>query len=108
MIEGTDEGTWMARDGSHVRENRTKIVAGCLNELRQGDEVGRYFTGPPGDVKNLRAKIRFRVKSATDAKRDAARGEQNAGGEQDTRKRPGQPDRTRIGGDFPGFPEDRH
>lgn len=73
LIEGTDENVWMARDGTHVREGRQQIVAGCLNELRQGDEIGKYFPGPPGDIRNLKSKIRYRVKSETDAKRDAAR-----------------------------------
>lgn len=72
-IEGTDEQVWMARDGSHVRENRAAIVAGCLNDLRAGDEVGKYFPGPPGDPRNLKSKVRYKVKSLTDARRDAKR-----------------------------------
>lgn len=74
IIEGTDERLWKDRTGVvAVTKDRAKIVAGCLNELRQGDEVGQYFTGPPGDVRNLQSKIRYRVKSETDAKRDAER-----------------------------------
>ena len=73
MIQGTDEAVWMARDGSHVREGRAQIIAGCLNEMLAGDEIGRYFPGPPGDVRNLRTKIRYQVKSITGAKNDARR-----------------------------------
>ena len=73
IIEESDERLWMARDGSYVHEGRAKIVSGCLNELRQGHEVGRYFPGPPGDIANLQSKIRYKVRSITDAKRDAER-----------------------------------
>jgi len=79
MIEGTDERVWMARDGTHVRAGRQQIVAGCLNELRQGDEVGRYFPAAPGNVRNLQSKIRYRVKAETDAKRDAERRSESPG-----------------------------
>lgn len=97
LIEGTDEGAWMARNGSHVRDGRQAIVAGCLNELRQGDEIGKYFPGPPGDVKNLRSKIRYRVKSTTDAQRDAERSQDSPEAPGATRGQPrareGQPPR---------------
>lgn len=73
IIEGTDEATWMQPDGSHVRDGRAKIIAGVLNELRQGDEIGRYFTGAPGSIANLRAKIRYKVKSIAGVTRDATR-----------------------------------
>ena len=73
IAEESDERLWMARDGSYIREGRGKIIAGCLNELRQSDEIGRYFPGPPGDIANLQSKIRYKVRSITDAKRDAER-----------------------------------
>ncbi len=73
IIEGSDERLWMARDGSHLKEGRAKIISGCLNELRQSDEIGKYFPGPPGDIRNLQSKIRYKVKAQTDAKRDADR-----------------------------------
>lgn len=79
-IEGTDEGAWWTPGGTRLdREARAKIVAGCLNELRQGDEVGQYFKGPPGDARNLRSKIRYRVKSKQGAEQDAARTERTNG-----------------------------
>lgn len=80
IIEGTDEAVWMKPGGEHVRESRQPIIAGCLNELRQGDEIGRYFPGPPGDVANLRSKIRYKVRSLAGAERDKARKQKEAKG----------------------------
>lgn len=74
IIEGTDERLWKGRNGKdRVTTDRPKIIAGCLNELRQGDEVGKYFPGSPGDIRNLQSKIRYKVKAETDAKRDTER-----------------------------------
>lgn len=73
IIEGTDEQLWMQPDGSRIHEGRAQIIAGCLNELRQGDEVGKWFPAPPGDIRNLHSKIRYKVKSIAGAKRDAER-----------------------------------
>ena len=74
IIEESDERLWKSRNQKEtVREGRPQIIAGCLNELRQSDEIGRYFPGPPGDIANLQSKIRYKVRSITDAKRDAER-----------------------------------
>jgi len=79
-LQGTDEYMWMTADGGHYPvTGRAKIVAGALNELRQGDEVGRYFPGPPGDFGNLRAKTRYKVKAETGAERDARRSPPKSG-----------------------------
>lgn len=85
IIEGTDEATWLKPDGSHHSEDRPKIIAGCLNEIRSGDEVGQYFPGPPGDIRNLKSKIRYQVKSIAGAKRDARRRDTT-----DSRRDPGE------------------
>lgn len=70
-VEGTDEWCWTTARGDRVHEGRTTIIAGALNELAQGDEIGPYFPGEPGDYRNLRSKIRYRMKSLTGAKNDA-------------------------------------
>jgi hypothetical protein len=85
MVEGTDERVWMARDGTRFTERRVKIISGCLNEMRQADEVGRYFPGSPGDVRNLQSKIRYKVKAETDAKRDAERRTDNGATSRESR-----------------------
>jgi len=80
-IQGTDPSVWMGAGGEIVTEDRPRIIAGCLNELRTGDEVGRYFTGHPGSPKNLRAKIRYQVRSILGAKGDAKRTAPALGGD---------------------------
>lgn len=72
MMQGTDEWAWTDGAGNRVPlEDRSTIVAGCLNELRLGDEVGQYFPQSPGGIKNLRSKIRYKTKAVLGAKRDA-------------------------------------
>lgn len=73
-IQGTDPSAWFdPRSNRTLTEDRQAIIAGCLNELANCDEVGTYFPGAPGDVVNLRAKIRYKVRSILGAKRDAER-----------------------------------
>lgn len=73
MIEGSDEQVWRKPTGAVLTDGRAGIVGACLNELRAGDERGKYFPGPPGDVRNLRSKIRYRVKEIDGQERDAKR-----------------------------------
>lgn len=71
-IQGTDEWAWTDGTGSKVPpDERPTVVAGCLNELRLGDEVGQYFPQPPGGFKNLRSKIRYKAKAKLGSERDA-------------------------------------
>lgn len=72
LIEGTDERHWRHL-GETITQDRAQIIAGCLNELRASDEVGTYFPGPPGDIRNLHSKVRYKVKSIILQRRDAGR-----------------------------------
>lgn len=73
-IQGTDPSVWVdPRGGESLHDGRQKVIAGCLNDLANCEEVGRYFPAEPGDAANLRAKIRFKVRSILGARRDAAR-----------------------------------
>lgn len=93
-LSGLAEHLWRDQFGGSWREARAELVAGCLNEIAQGDEIGKYFPGPPGDFSNLAGKIRYRVKANAGAKNDAERRRtsgsprgESKGGEPTTRRR---------------------
>ena len=71
-VHGNREELWRDSRGNRLAEDRAKIVAGCLDDLAQCDEVGKYFGHPPGDFNNLAQKIRYRVKTVLGAKHDGA------------------------------------
>lgn len=73
IIQGADESVWMDRGGERLHDERQEVICGCLNDLRSCDEVGRYFTHPPGHIDNLRKKIRFKARSILGAMHDAPR-----------------------------------
>lgn len=70
-LQGANPDWWVTMDGGQYRGEKAPIIAGALNELMQGDEIGRYFPGPPGDIANLRAKVRHKVKTISGAELDA-------------------------------------
>jgi len=73
-LQGTDPSVWLdPRSGQSLSDGRQAVIAGCLNDLANCDEIGTYFPGAPGDAGNLRAKIRYKVRSILGAQRDALR-----------------------------------
>lgn len=81
-IQGTHEATWADGHGNHLREDRAAVIADALNQLRAGDEVGPYFPGPPGDIRNLQKKVRYLVRGILGSRRDATRNGKEDGSRQ--------------------------
>ncbi len=83
-LNGSDGSFWKDRTGSSLPEKgRTSVLAMALNELAGGDEIGKHFPAAPGNISNLRTKVRHEVRIRMGQDRDTKEGTDGRAGHQD-------------------------
>lgn len=84
VLNGADQSWWRNRKGDGIPEKRrTSMLAMALNELAGGTEVGEHYRDRPGNIGNLRTKVRHEVQielgQSADKERGNERGNQAGG-----------------------------